>query len=74
MGVPAVVQDLGSISERVSDDETGFVATDAHSFAAAAVRLLTDDDVWRRQHLEALDRRPGLGWEWAARAFEELIP
>ena len=74
MGVPAVVQDLGSVGERVSDDETGFVATDAPSFATAAVRLLTDDDLWRRQQRAALDRRPDLGWQRAARAFEELIP
>ena len=74
MGVPAVVQDLGSVGERVTDDETGTVAADAPSFAAAAVRLLSDDDLWRRQHRAALDRRPGLGWRRAARAFEELIP
>jgi glycosyltransferase involved in cell wall biosynthesis len=74
MGVPAVVQDLGSLGERVTDGETGTVAADSSSFAAAAVRLLTDDDLWRRQHRAALDRRPGLGWSRAARSFEELIP
>ena len=73
-GVPAVVQDLGCVGERVTDGETGFVVADAPSFAAAAVRLLTDDDLWRRQHRAALDRSPGLGWGRAARAFEELIP
>jgi glycosyltransferase involved in cell wall biosynthesis len=74
MGVPAVVQDLGSVGERVSDNETGFVTPDAASFARAAVRLLSDDDLWRRQHRAALKGRSGLGWGRAARAFEELIP
>ena len=74
MGVPAVVQDLGCVGERVTDDETGTVAPDDVSFAEAAVRLLTDDDLWRRQHRAALDRRSSLGWPRAARAFEELIP
>jgi glycosyltransferase involved in cell wall biosynthesis len=74
MGVPAVVQDLGSVGERVSDNETGYVTSDAVSFAEAAVRLLTDDDLWSRQHRAALDRRSDMGWQQAAQAFEELIP
>ena len=74
MGVPAVVQDLGSVRERVIDGETGRVAADEESFAEAAVALLTDDDLWRRQHAAALDRQRAWGWSEAAAAFERLIP
>lgn len=74
MGVPAVVGDLGSVVERVADGETGFVAGDADAFADAAVRLLTDDGLWRRQHAAALDRQRRWGWAQAAAAFEALIP
>ena len=74
MGVPAVVQDLGSVRERVIDGETGRVAADEEAFAEAAVALLTDDDLWRRQHVAALDRQRAWGWPEAAAAFERLIP
>ena len=74
MGVPAVVQDRGSVAERVVDGHTGTVAGDDDSFADAAVRLLTDDDLWRRQHRAAVDSQRSWGWDDAARAFEELIP
>ena len=74
MGVPAVVGDLGSVVERVVDGETGVVAGDADGFADAAVRLMTDDALWRRQHAAALDRQRRWGWTEAAAAFEELIP
>jgi len=74
VGVPAVVQDLGSMAERVADGETGFVADDDDSFAESAVRLLSDDALWMRCHEGALDKQRRWGWPDAAAAFEELIP
>jgi glycosyltransferase involved in cell wall biosynthesis len=74
MGVPAVVQGLGSVVERVVDGETGFIAPSDEAFAESAVRLLTDDALWRRQHAAALKRQRAWGWPEAAAAFERLIP
>ena len=74
VGVPAVVQDFGSMTERVADGETGFVATCDEEFADRAVELLTEDRLWLRQHREALDRQRRWTWDHAARAFEELLP
>ena len=48
MGLPAVVKPLGSTPERVIDGVTGRVAEDDDGFAAAAVALLRDDNLWRR--------------------------
>src|SRR5258707_11811098 len=45
MGIPAVVRPLGSTPERVIDGVTGHVAEDDEGFAAAAVRLLRDDEL-----------------------------
>jgi glycosyltransferase involved in cell wall biosynthesis len=73
MGVPAVVQSLGSVVERVVDGETGFVTSSTDSFADAAVRLLTDDDLWRRQQSAALASQRNWRWPDAAAAFEGLI-
>lgn len=74
MGVPAVVQNLGSVVERVVDGETGFVAGDDGAFADSAVALLTDDALWRRQNRAALAMQRAWGWPEAAAAFERLLP
>ena len=74
MGVPAVVQPIAATPERVADGKTGFVAADDAAFAAAAVRLLTDDALWRRQQVAALDMQRRWGWDDSAAAFEALLP
>jgi len=73
-GVPAVVRNLGSVVERVVDGETGCVATNDERFVEAAIKLLNDDGLWRRQHLNALNRQRSWRWPDAAHAFETLIP
>jgi len=74
MGVPAVVQPLGSTPERVIDGVTGRVAKNDEAFAAAAVALLCDNELWRRWHLASLERQQGLNWDDVAAQFEALIP
>lgn len=74
LGVPAVVQRLGSVVERVIDGETGVIAADDAAFAEAAISLLTDDALWHRQHAAALEKQRTWGWPEAAAAFEGLIP
>jgi glycosyltransferase involved in cell wall biosynthesis len=74
MGVPAVVQGLGSVVERVVDGETGFVRPTDAGFAEAAVELLNDEALWQRQHLSALEQQRSWRWPDAAGAFEALIP
>jgi glycosyltransferase involved in cell wall biosynthesis len=73
MGIPGVVQDIGSLRERVRHGVTGFVATEAESFAAAAIRLLTDDALWRAQHEAAAATQRSFGWDEAAARFEALL-
>jgi glycosyltransferase involved in cell wall biosynthesis len=73
MGVPGVVQDIGSMRERIADGKTGFVVKDEPQFAAAAIRLLTDDALWSAQHAAALDSQRHYGWKDAAAEFEKLL-
>jgi hypothetical protein len=74
MGVPAVVCDVAAMRERVVDRETGFVVPpgDGAAFASAAVRLLTDDAIWREQRDAALRYNRARGWDDVAADFEEL--
>ncbi|MBI3453633.1 MAG: glycosyltransferase [Rhodospirillales bacterium] len=73
IGVPAVVQPIGAVAERVIDGETGFVAASDEAFAEAAIRVLTDDDLWRRQHGAAIARQRGRSWNHVAGDFERLM-
>jgi len=74
MGVPAVVEPLGSTPERVIDGVTGRVAENEDGFVAAAVGLLRDDELWRRWHRAALKRQRGLSWDAVGARFEALMP
>ena len=73
MGVPAVVQPLGSVAERVVDGVTGRVAVSDGEFAEAAIAALRDDALWRRWHQAALATQRGLTWDAVAAKFEELM-
>ena len=73
MGVPAVVEPLGSAGERVIDGITGRVAEDDDAFVSAAVAVLRDDALWRRWHLAALEKQRGLNWDTVATRFEALM-
>jgi glycosyltransferase involved in cell wall biosynthesis len=74
VGLPCVVQDIGCVAERVIDGETGYVARDDDGFARAAIALLADDALWRRQSDAAWTKQRALTWDAAALAFERLIP
>ena len=73
MGVPAVVQPIGSVVERVIDGKTGRIAPTDNDFAEAAVAVLRDDDLWRRWHHGALALQRGLSWDEIAARYEALI-
>ncbi len=74
LGVPAVLERRGSMTERVIDGETGFLVDGQAAFASQAVRLLTDDELWWGQNQAALSSQRAWGWADAAAALEALIP
>ncbi|KAF0139990.1 MAG: hypothetical protein FD153_849 [Rhodospirillaceae bacterium] len=74
IGVPEVVQPIGSTVERVIDQVTEFIAPGRAAFAEGAICLLTDDTLWQCMHEAALATGRRWTWEDAAAAFERLIP
>jgi glycosyltransferase involved in cell wall biosynthesis len=73
LGTPAVIAPVAVLPERVVDAVTGFHEADPAAFGAAAVRLLTDDDLWRRQHAAAITLQQGITVAEYARRFEAAI-
>ena len=74
MGVPSVVENLGSMPERIIDGKTGYVADSEIAFSTSACNILKDDELWRSQHSNALEMQRRWGWPEAAQEFEKLIP
>jgi glycosyltransferase involved in cell wall biosynthesis len=73
MGVPCVVAPVAVLPERVVDGVTGFVRSDPQEFADAALALLGDDALWRRQHEAALTLQQGISWDEHAARFEAAV-
>jgi glycosyltransferase involved in cell wall biosynthesis len=75
VGVPGVVCDIACMSERVADGRTGFVVPegDAAAFADRAVKLLTDDALWRAHSDAARSAARAQTWDAAAIRFEALL-
>lgn len=73
LGVPAVIAPVAVLPERVLDGVTGFHHADPDRFADAAVALLTDDDLWRRQHQACLTYQQGITWSEFAGRFEMAL-
>jgi len=72
-GVPCVIQDVGCVAERVLEGKTGFVANDDESFGNYAIKILTDDSLWKSQHEAAIKHQRNWSWDDAASAFEKFI-
>ncbi len=73
LGTPAVIAPVAALPERVIDGVTGFHHADPAAFGRAAVRLMTDDALWRNQHEAALKLQQGITVEEYARRFEAAI-
>ena len=73
LGTPVVVAPVAVLPERVIDGVTGFCEGEPAAFADRAVRLLTDDALWRRQHEAALKLQQGIDWTGYARRFEQAL-
>ncbi len=73
LGTPAVIAPVAALPERVIDGVTGFHRADPADFGRAAVRLLTDDALWRTQHEAALKLQQGVTVEAYADRFEAAI-
>lgn len=73
MGLPVVTAGIGSLKERVRDGVTGLIGESDEAFAAAAVRLLGDDDLWRRLHEAGLATRGNIGWDAIALKWEQAF-
>ena len=50
LGVPAVVGDYGCLAERVMNNKTGYVCNSDDEFCSKTIRILNDDNLWKKMH------------------------
>ncbi len=73
VGLPAVVRPLGAADERIRTGVTGYASANDEAFADYAIRLLDDDDMFRRFSAKARERQRNIGWDRAARDLERSL-
>lgn len=72
MGVPCVVQDYGSMRERVKHLETGFICNNDDDFISGCIKILNDDDAWLSFHVKLLQARNIWSWDRVAKSFVDV--
>lgn len=72
MGLPAVLEDIACMKERVIEGRTGWAVNGAEAFADKAVQVLSDDDLWLSLHRDCLVLQRSWRWDQAAAEFERI--
>ena len=73
LGIPSIVKDLGSMSERVINGKTGFVAKTDKEFCDKAIKLLTDDESWLKMHQYMLNNNSHYSWDRVAEMWQKIL-
>ena len=71
--VPSVVCDLGSMSERVINNQTGFVCDKKNEFSNSVIKLLRDNDCWNYFHDNLIKNQYHKSWEEVAKMWQDLL-
>ena len=66
MCLPVVTFGIGSLKERVSHNETGFIAKNDQEFADYTIKLLNDDDFYLDLKKKMKNKRKDNNWEFIA--------
>ena len=72
-GIPVVVCNFGSLSERVKNYETGFVCDNESEFSVKTIKLLKDDKTWMRMHNNLIKNNNHDDWSEVAKKWQKII-
>lgn len=72
MGLPAVLEDIACMKERVVEGRTGWAVKGTDAFADKAIAVLSDDALWLRMHRDCLALQRSWRWDQAAAEFERI--
>ena len=72
-GLPVVTMGIGALSERVRHEIDGFVVPNVESMGEHAMRLLTDDRLWRRMQRAGIEGSQSRTWDVRAGEWEQTV-
>lgn len=73
VGLPVVARPLGAVKERIIDGQSGFLTEDDGTFVEHAVKMLTDDEEFKKASTIARRQGSSRSWDTAAGEFESLF-
>jgi len=73
MCLPVVTFGIGSLKERVSHNETGFIAKNDQEFADYTIKLLNDDDFYLDLKKKMKNKRKDNNWEFIANEWANFF-
>ena len=71
--VPIVTMGIGSLSERVEHEKTGFIAKNEKDFSNYILQLFSDDILWNKLRKNLLDLRNSNNWNKVSKKLLKLI-
>jgi len=71
--LPVVTFGIGSLKERVTHDETGFIAKNDQEFADYTIKLLEDDDFYLNLKNKMKKKRKENNWDYIANQWTEFF-
>lgn len=72
-GLPVVTRGIGSLGERLIDNQTGFLARGAEDFGERVRTVLTQDSLWLRMSHAAQDSQLARSWQEMALIWERTF-
>jgi hypothetical protein len=72
-GLPAVARNLGGVSERIDNGQTGYVVPDADAFANVTLEILRNDAVYQSLNTTALEEARRRPWASAAEELDAFV-
>ena len=73
MCLPVITFGIGSLKERVTHNETGFIAKNDQEFADYTIKLLNDDDFYLDLKSKMKNKRKENNWEFIAHKWASFV-
>ena len=71
--IPIVTLGIGSLSERVFHNETGFIARNDKEFSEYTIELFQNDKLWHKFRSNLINLRGSKKWDLSSKKFIETI-
>ena len=71
--LPIVTLGIGSLSERVIHNKTGFIAENENEFSNYALDIFNDDNLWKDLRSNLINMRGEKNWNKSAKVLLENV-